>query len=65
VRNRASISGGGGFFLPSSGLSVRFEAMASHVFFLQSLLCLAVALQFSRIDRFGGTLKWRGERMVF
>ena len=57
--------GGGGFFLPSPGSLVRFEAMASHVFFLQSLLCLAVALQFSRIDRFGGILDWSWERMMF
>jgi hypothetical protein len=55
----------GGFFFPSPGSSVRFEAMAPRVFFLQSLLCLAVALQFSRIDRFGGILTWSCEIMIF
>jgi hypothetical protein len=35
----------GGFYLNSTGSSVRFEVMAFHVFFLQSLLCLAAWLQ--------------------
>jgi hypothetical protein len=52
-------------FLSSSGSSVNFVAMASHVFFLQSLLCLAAALLFYPVERFGDILNWGLEIIVF